>query len=48
MVLLTRGVGVPVREAVPFILRTDWGPEGLTAAKFAGFSPADVSSPSVT
>ena len=31
---------------VPFILRTDFGPDGLTPAKFAALSPPAVSNPS--
>ena len=47
MVLLTLAVWVFLfAKRVPFILRTDFGPEGPTPAKFAALSPADVSNPS--
>jgi hypothetical protein len=47
MILLTLAVWVFLfAKRVPFILRTDFGPDGPTPAKFAALSPPDVSNPS--
>ena len=47
MLLLTLAVWVFLfAKRVPFILRTDFGPDGPTPAKFAALSPPDVSNPS--
>ena len=47
MILLTLAVWLYMfARRIPFILRTEWGPEGPTAAKFAALSPPAVSNPS--
>ena len=47
MILLTLAVWLFLfAKRVPFILRTDFGPDGPTPAKFAALSPPDVSNPS--
>ena len=47
MLLLTLAVWLYMfARRIPFILRTDFGPDGPTPAKFAALSPPEVSNPS--